>query len=57
MINKTSLRKFAFFFVLYELTTYLSNDMIMPAMLQVVNEFNAPISKNDSGINLFCNRW
>ncbi|RTL10428.1 MAG: MFS transporter [Neisseriaceae bacterium] len=45
MINKTSLRKFAFFFVLYELTTYLSNDMIMPAMLQVVNEFNAPISK------------
>lgn len=32
---------FAMFFILYELTVYLSNDMIMPAMLQVVKDFNA----------------
>lgn len=32
---------FALFLVLYELATYLSNDMIMPGMLQVIHEFNA----------------
>src|SRR6476620_6559729 len=33
---------FALFFVLYEFTTYASNDMIMPGMIQVVRDFNAP---------------
>jgi len=32
---------FAVFFVLYEFTTYASNDMIMPGMIQVVHHFNA----------------
>src|SRR3989338_7446360 len=32
---------FAVFFVLYELTTYLANDMIMPGMPQVIQQFNA----------------
>ncbi|WP_256079585.1 MFS transporter [Massilia sp. YIM B04103] len=30
---------FSLFFILYELTIYLSNDMIMPAMLQVVKDY------------------
>lgn len=32
---------FAFFLVLYEFTTYSANDMIMPGMIQVVNDFHA----------------
>jgi DHA1 family multidrug/chloramphenicol efflux transport protein-like MFS transporter len=39
--DRKDLRNFALFFLLYELTIYLSNDMIMPAMLQVVREFKA----------------
>ncbi|MCD6047377.1 MAG: hypothetical protein K0S08_1024 [Gammaproteobacteria bacterium] len=35
---------FALSLVLYELATYLSNDMIMPGMIQVINEFHAPQS-------------
>ena len=41
---KKQLFFFATFFVLYEMTCYLSNDMIMPGMLQVVNDFHAPLS-------------
>jgi MFS transporter, DHA1 family, multidrug/chloramphenicol efflux transport protein len=44
MQNKKSLYLFAAYFVLYELTTYLSNDMIMPGMPAVVHDFNAPLS-------------
>ncbi len=39
--KKKQLLLFAVFFVLYELIIYLSNDMIMPAMLQVVGDFHA----------------
>lgn len=42
--SKKQLFCFAAFFVLYEMTCYLSNDMIMPGMLQVVNGFHAPLS-------------
>lgn len=38
--KKKQLWSFAVFFVLYELIIYLSNDMIMPAMLQVVGDFH-----------------
>lgn len=41
---------FSLFFLLYELTIYLSNDMIMPGMLQVVSDFNAP--KNTIALSL-----
>ena len=44
MQSKKQLYIFALFFVLYELNCYLSNDMIMPAMVAVVNEFHAPLS-------------
>src|SRR3990167_5379310 len=36
------LHLFALFFVLHELVAYLANDMIMPGMLQVIQEFHAP---------------
>lgn len=35
---------FASFLVLYEFLTYIANDMIMPGMISVVNEFHAPES-------------
>ncbi|PHV09002.1 MFS transporter [Janthinobacterium sp. BJB412] len=39
--NRRSLVYFSLFFVLYELAVYLSNDMIMPAMPQVVRQFQS----------------
>lgn len=42
--TKKSLYLFAIFLVLYEFTTYSTNDMIMPGMLQVVREYSAPLS-------------
>ena len=53
MPHKKQLFYFAMFFVLYELNTYLSNDMIMPAMLQVVTEFHAPLSNVALSLSLY----
>jgi DHA1 family multidrug/chloramphenicol efflux transport protein-like MFS transporter len=44
MSNKRTFHLFAAFFVLYELTNYLSNDMIMPSMPQIVRQFHAPLT-------------
>jgi len=49
-IDRKNLYYFSMFFLLYELTIYLSNDMIMPGMLQVVNDFNA--SKESIALSL-----
>ncbi|HEV7814880.1 MAG TPA: MFS transporter [Janthinobacterium sp.] len=38
---------------MYELTIYLSNDMIMPAMLQVVNDFHASNSNIAFSLSLY----
>ncbi|MDQ5920085.1 MAG: transporter, family, multidrug/chloramphenicol efflux transport protein [Pseudomonadota bacterium] len=51
--SKKQLHLFAIFFVLYELDCYLSNDMIMPAMLQVINQFHAPLSSVSLSLSLF----
>lgn len=40
MSLKRPLLYFSMFFILYELTVYLSNDMIMPGMPLVVDQFN-----------------
>ncbi|HEY0065458.1 MAG TPA: MFS transporter [Telluria sp.] len=40
MSMKRALLQFSIFFILYELTVYLSNDMIMPGMPLVVAQFN-----------------
>lgn len=39
MATKRALLQFSLFFILYELTVYLSNDMIMPGMPLVVAQF------------------
>lgn len=44
---------FALFLVLYEFTTYIANDMIMPGMLDVVAEFHAPISYVSLSMTLY----
>jgi len=41
--NLNKLYLFVIFFVMYEFSTYASNDMIMPGMLDVVREFHASI--------------
>ncbi len=53
MNNKKTLLYFAIFFVLYEINTYLSNDMIMPAMVNVVNGFHAPLSMVAVSLSLY----
>ena len=44
---------FAVFFVIYEFTTYSANDMIMPGMLAVVNQFHAPLSYVAASLSLY----
>lgn len=51
--KRQHLRYFSAFFILYELTIYLANDMIMPAMLQVVNEFKAANSNIAFSLSLY----
>lgn len=51
--SKKRLLVFSVFFVLYELIIYLSNDMIMPAMLQVVAGFHAADSNIALSLSLY----
>lgn len=51
--KKKQLFAFSVFFVLYELIIYLSNDMIMPAMLQVVGDFHAAESDIALSLSLY----
>lgn len=44
---------FALFLVIYEFTAYSANDMIMPGMLKVVNDFHAPISYVALSLSLY----
>jgi DHA1 family multidrug/chloramphenicol efflux transport protein-like MFS transporter len=45
--------KYAAFFVLYEVSTYLANDMIMPGMIHVVHEFNVSVSYAATSLSYF----
>lgn len=44
---------FAAFLVLYEFMTYVSNDMGMPSMPQVIHDFNAPVTYIASSVTAF----
>ncbi len=44
---------FAGFLVLYEFLTYIANDIIMPAMLDVVHSFNASESMVASSLTVY----
>lgn len=53
MKNKKYLYYFAAYFVLYEMTTYLSNDMIMPAMPQIVKQFHVSLDNIALSLTFF----
>lgn len=53
MLDKKHLFWFVTFFILYEVNTYISNDMIMPAMVQVVNAFHASVSDISKSVSWF----
>ena len=53
MNNKKGLVLFAVFFIIYEFNTYISNDMIMPGMVQVVTEFNSSMENIAKSLSLF----
>ncbi len=53
MNNKKALILFAVFFIIFEFNCYIANDMIMPGMIQVVNEFNAPVENIAKSLSLF----
>ncbi len=44
---------FVVFLVMYEFSTYSSNDMIMPGMLHVVSEFHAPLEYVSLSLTIF----
>lgn len=44
---------FALFLVLFEFSTYISNDMIMPAMLAVTRSFNVSVSNVPTAMTAF----
>ena len=56
ILQKVIMRKlylFAFFLVLYEFTTYSANDMIMPGMVSVIRQFNAPLTYVAASLSLY----
>lgn len=52
-ISKRQAKKFAWFLVLYEFLTYIANDMIMPAMIQVVDSFKVSTIYIASSLSLY----
>lgn len=53
MQKNKNLILFAVFFIIYEFNTYISNDMIMPGMIQVVNEFHSSVDNIATSLSLF----
>ncbi|MCC2624142.1 MAG: transporter [Burkholderiales bacterium] len=53
MLYSKKLYIYTAFFVLYEVSVYLSNDMIMPGMVNVIKEFHAPIQYAATSLSYF----
>jgi len=53
MDNKKSLALFAIFFIIYEFNAYIANDMIMPGMINVVNEFHSSADNIAKSLSLY----
>ena len=51
--NKKALTLFAVFFIIFEFNCYIANDMIMPGMINVVNEFHSPVDNIAKSLALF----
>src|SRR3990167_2891877 len=52
-ISRRQAFSFAAFLVLYEFLTYIANDLVMPGMLHVVQEFNASQSNVATSMTLY----
>lgn len=52
-ISKSQAMYFAFFLVMYEFLTYIANDLVMPAMIQVVESFNVSDVYIASSLSLY----
>ncbi|MCX7114753.1 MAG: MFS transporter [Gammaproteobacteria bacterium] len=53
MISSKEARWFACFLVLFEFSTYIANDMIMPGMLQVVSAFHGSESQVATSLTIY----
>lgn len=53
MQKNKNLILFAIFFIIYEFNTYIANDMIMPGMIQVVNEFHSSVENIATSLSLY----
>jgi len=53
MNTRKNLILFALFFIIYEFNAYIANDMIMPGMMVVVNEFHSPLENIAKSLSLF----
>lgn len=51
--SKQTTLLFVFFLLVYEISTYVANDMIMPGMLQVIHSFSAPQSMIATSLTSF----
>lgn len=52
-LDRKKANLFITFLLMYEMSAYIANDMIMPGMIQVVNSFNAPESLVSTSLTAF----
>lgn len=52
-LKKQNAKFFISFLLVYEMSAYIANDMIMPGMLQVISSFNAPESYVTTSLTAF----
>lgn len=53
MDTRKSIILFAVFFIVYEFNVYIANDMIMPGMISVVNEFHSSADNIAKSLSLY----
>lgn len=53
MNTKKSMTLFALFFIIYEFNAYIANDMIMPGMINVINEFHSSADNIAKSLSLY----
>ena len=53
MDTRKSIILFAVFFIVYEFNAYIANDMIMPGMISVVNEFHSSADNIAKSLSLY----
>jgi len=51
--NHSKLNLFVIFLLIYEISTYIANDMIMPGMIKVVNSFQTSESYVSTSLSIY----